>query len=89
IFQHLKMALLSCLRTPGLCGALHYTETRSISSGTLYIKDPLNFWCGGRVNLKDAKTKSEPVYEKLFFSNVIFYNISVFTVFFIKYMHPW
>uniref|UniRef100_A0A672M822 Aldehyde dehydrogenase domain-containing protein n=1 Tax=Sinocyclocheilus grahami TaxID=75366 RepID=A0A672M822_SINGR len=57
------MALLSCLRTPGLRGALHYTRTRSISSGTLHITDPLNFWCGGRVNLKDVKTKSEPVYE--------------------------
>uniref|UniRef100_A0A673MSW1 Aldehyde dehydrogenase domain-containing protein n=1 Tax=Sinocyclocheilus rhinocerous TaxID=307959 RepID=A0A673MSW1_9TELE len=57
------MALLSCLRTPGLRGALHYTGTRSISSGTLHIKDPQNFWCGGRVNLKDVKTKSEPVYE--------------------------
>uniref|UniRef100_A0A8C1TX48 Uncharacterized protein n=1 Tax=Cyprinus carpio TaxID=7962 RepID=A0A8C1TX48_CYPCA len=81
IFQHLKMALLSCLRTPGLCGALHYTETRSISSGTLYIKDPLNFWCGGRVNLKDAKTKSEPVYEPAT-GNVFTKLIKFFTYFF-------
>lgn len=61
--RHLKMALLSSLRTPGLCGALCYTGTRSISSGTLHIKDSPNFWSGGRVSLKDVKTKSEPVYE--------------------------
>ncbi|KAL0200227.1 hypothetical protein M9458_003414, partial [Cirrhinus mrigala] len=57
------MALLRSLRTPGLHGALYYNGTRTLSSGTLNIKDPLNFWCGGRVNLKDVKTKSEPVYE--------------------------
>jgi len=58
------MALLSSLLTPGLRGALYYTTgTRSISSGTLHIKEPLNFWCGGRVNLKNGKAKSEPVYE--------------------------
>ncbi len=55
------MALLSSLRTLGLRGALCYTGTRSISSGTLHIKDSLNFWIGGRVGLKDVK--SEPVYE--------------------------
>ncbi|RXN06740.1 aldehyde dehydrogenase family 9 member A1-B-like protein [Labeo rohita] len=57
------MALMRFLQTPGLRGALCYTGTRTLSSGTLHIKDPLNFWCGGRVNLKDVKTKSEPVYE--------------------------
>lgn len=62
-FRLTKMALLRCLLTPGLHRALHHPGTRSVSSGTLQIKDPLNFWCGARVDLKDLKTKSEPVFE--------------------------
>ncbi|KAK7158803.1 hypothetical protein R3I94_005212 [Phoxinus phoxinus] len=54
---------MSSLLTAGLRGALYSTGTRSLSSGTLHIKEPLNFWCGGRVNIKDVRAKSEPVYE--------------------------
>lgn len=61
--RQVKMPLLSPVLTRGLRGALYYTATRSSSSGTLHITDPLNFWCGSRVNLKDVKAKSEPVYE--------------------------
>ncbi|XP_051990533.1 LOW QUALITY PROTEIN: 4-trimethylaminobutyraldehyde dehydrogenase B [Xyrauchen texanus] len=57
------MPQLSFPLAPGLRAALNWTGTRSASSGTLQIKKPLNFWCGGRVNLKDVKSKPEPVYE--------------------------
>lgn len=60
--RQMKMPLLTNLLTPGL-RALHFSGTRSASSGTLHIKDPLNFWCGSRVDLKDVKSKSEPVCE--------------------------
>ncbi|XP_065124964.1 4-trimethylaminobutyraldehyde dehydrogenase B isoform X1 [Paramisgurnus dabryanus] len=58
----MNMPLLTNLLTPGL-RALHCTGTRSASTGTLSLKDPLNYWCGNRVNLKDVKNKSAPVYE--------------------------
>ncbi|MBN3279204.1 A9A1A dehydrogenase, partial [Polyodon spathula] len=40
------------------------TAIRSACTGTLQLKEPLNFWCGGRVkpSTKDARP-SEPVYE--------------------------
>ncbi|KAJ8277886.1 hypothetical protein GJAV_G00081270 [Gymnothorax javanicus] len=38
------------------------TAIRSASTGTLEVKEPLNFWCGGRVKTKDEKN-AEPVYE--------------------------
>lgn len=56
------MPLLTNLLTPGL-RALHCTGTRSAYTGTISLKDPLNYWCGNRVNLKDVKNKSDPVYE--------------------------
>ncbi|KAJ8376282.1 hypothetical protein SKAU_G00068620 [Synaphobranchus kaupii] len=51
-----KMAEL--LRTPLVPPAV----IRSASTGTLEVKEPLNFWCGGRVKPKDMKN-TEPVYE--------------------------
>ncbi|NP_958916.1 4-trimethylaminobutyraldehyde dehydrogenase B [Danio rerio] len=57
------MALMRCLLPPGFYRTLYNPGTRCASSGTLQIKDPLNFWCGARVDLKDVKTKSEPVFE--------------------------
>ncbi|MBN3313126.1 A9A1A dehydrogenase, partial [Atractosteus spatula] len=51
---------LEILRT----GLLPSAVIRSASTGTLELKEPLNFWCGGRVksSTKDAKSR-EPVYE--------------------------
>ncbi|XP_064189759.1 4-trimethylaminobutyraldehyde dehydrogenase A isoform X2 [Anguilla rostrata] len=46
------------LRTPVIPPAM----IRSASTGTLEVKEPLNFWCGGRVKAKDVKN-AEPVYE--------------------------
>uniref|UniRef100_A0A8C1U618 Aldehyde dehydrogenase 9 family member A1 n=1 Tax=Cyprinus carpio TaxID=7962 RepID=A0A8C1U618_CYPCA len=41
---------------------LSLPEFQSVSTGTLLVKEPLNFWGGARVKPKDAKN-SEPVYE--------------------------
>ncbi|KAK1786761.1 hypothetical protein P4O66_017153, partial [Electrophorus voltai] len=56
------MGPLTSLVTPCLRGMCFLPPTRRASSGTMQIKDPLNFWCGSRVSLSDAK-KVEPVYE--------------------------
>ncbi|XP_076134249.1 4-trimethylaminobutyraldehyde dehydrogenase A-like [Alosa pseudoharengus] len=37
-------------------------EFSNVSTGTLVVKEPLNFWNGARVRPKDAKS-AEPVYE--------------------------
>ncbi|XP_016397610.1 aldehyde dehydrogenase family 9 member A1-A-like [Sinocyclocheilus rhinocerous] len=41
---------------------LSLPEFQSVSTGTLVVKEPLNFWGGARVKPKDTKN-SEPVYE--------------------------
>ncbi|XP_030639768.1 4-trimethylaminobutyraldehyde dehydrogenase A [Chanos chanos] len=41
---------------------LELPEFKNASTGTLVVKEPLNYWGGARVQLKDAKN-SEPVYE--------------------------
>ncbi|XP_056319715.1 4-trimethylaminobutyraldehyde dehydrogenase A-like [Danio aesculapii] len=41
---------------------LSLPEFQSISTGTLVVKEPLNFWAGARVKSRDTKN-SEPVYE--------------------------
>uniref|UniRef100_A0A671KLB2 Aldehyde dehydrogenase family 9 member A1-A n=1 Tax=Sinocyclocheilus anshuiensis TaxID=1608454 RepID=A0A671KLB2_9TELE len=41
---------------------LSLPEFQSVSTGTLVVKEPLNFWAGARVKPKDTNN-SEPVYE--------------------------
>ncbi|KAI2661744.1 4-trimethylaminobutyraldehyde dehydrogenase A [Labeo rohita] len=41
---------------------LSLPEFQNVSTGTLVVKEPLNFWGGARVKPKDTKN-SEPVYE--------------------------
>ncbi|XP_012672954.1 4-trimethylaminobutyraldehyde dehydrogenase B [Clupea harengus] len=50
--------LVQRLRVP----ALQHGISRSASSGAMLVKDPLNFWCAGRVKLNDA-ANTEAVYE--------------------------
>ncbi|XP_030630175.1 4-trimethylaminobutyraldehyde dehydrogenase B isoform X2 [Chanos chanos] len=45
----------------GLRGVVAF-GIRSACSGSREIRDPLNFWCGGRVRIEHVKN-SEPVYE--------------------------
>ncbi|NP_001154022.1 Betaine aldehyde dehydrogenase precursor [Oncorhynchus mykiss] len=53
-----KLVLFRFLRPAALLSA----ALRCASSGTVDVKVPLNFWCGGRVKIKDVST-TEPVYE--------------------------
>lgn len=41
---------------------LQLTEFCNVSTGTLVVKEPLNYWNGGRVKPKGTKD-AEPVYE--------------------------
>ena len=56
------MRFLSSLLSPCPGGPAFLTLMRRASSGTMQVKDPLNFWGGRRVQLSDV-TSLEPVYE--------------------------
>lgn len=59
--ERAAMRVLSSVLSPRLRAPL-LPRNRAASSGSMQIRDPLNFWAGRRVSL-EGELGSEPVYE--------------------------